>query len=284
MRVAKDNNIRLSFQTAYRFPTNQDQYIDLNTGSVQLIGTAPEFITRYGLNTGTYTAESVAAARASANTSLLKSTSIGEIKPESVASGEIGYKGLIAKKLFVDFYAYYSRYKDFFARIAVVKAPTPVATLDPLSSMSFAYIQNSNDEVKATGWGISMEYQLPRGFILGGNLFTDKLRDVDPNVITFFNAPKYRANLSLRNDKICKNFGFNIIAKWQDVNYYEGTFITGYLPAFTWVDAQVSYRMPKTKSVFRIGGSNILNDYFRHGYGSPYVGGLYYVSYGYNIF
>jgi hypothetical protein len=42
--------------------------------------------------------------------------------------------------------------------------------------------------------------------------------------------------------------------------------------------------MPKSKSIFRIGGSNILNDYFRTGYGSPYVGGLYYVSYGYNIF
>ena len=64
---------------------------------------------------------------------------------------------------------------------------------------------------------------------------------------------------------------------------YEGTFIAGTLPSFTWVDAQVSYRMPKTKSVIKIGGSNIGNTYRRTGFGSPYVGGLYYMSYGYNL-
>ena len=80
MRVAKDNNIRLSFQTAYRFPTNQDQYIDLNTGSVILIGALPEFITRYGLNTGTYTAESVTAARAAFNPALLQASTLRNCK------------------------------------------------------------------------------------------------------------------------------------------------------------------------------------------------------------
>ena len=60
-------------------------------------------------------------------------------------------------------------------------------------------------------------------------------------------------------------------------DYYEGTFITGTLPAFTWVDAQVNYRPPGTKGVIKLGGSNILNDYKRTGYGSPYVGGLYYI-------
>jgi len=115
-------------------------------------------------------------------------------------------------------------------------------------------------------------------------LFSDKLKDVPAGFVSYFNAPKYRANLSLRNDNVWKNIGFNIISKWQDVNHYEGTFVAGTLPAFWAVDAQVSYRMPKGKSVIRIGGSNILNHYARTGYGSPYVGGLYYVSYGFNMF
>jgi outer membrane receptor for ferrienterochelin and colicin len=284
MRVAKDNNIRMSFQTAYRFPSNQNQYIDLNTGSVILIGALPEFISYYGLNTGTYTAESVTAARAAFNPALLQPSTFKEVDPESVSSGEIGYKGLLAKKLFVDVYAYYSRYKNFFASAAVVKASSPINALNPLASTAFSYSQNSTDIVKAQGWGIGLEYQLSRGYIVGANLFSDKLKDLQPGLISFFNAPKYRANLSLRNDNVWKGIGFNIIAKWQDVNHYEGTFVAGTLPAFTWVDAQVSYKMPKSKSVIRIGGSNILNDYFRTGYGSPYVGGLYYISYGYNIF
>jgi len=73
------------------------------------------------------------------------------------------------------------------------------------------------------------------------------------------------------------------VAKYQGNNYYEGTFVTGTLPSFTWVDAQVSYRVPKSKSTIRIGGTNILNSYYRTGFGSPYVGGLYYVSYGFNL-
>ena len=284
MRVAKDNDIRVSFQTGYRFPANQNQYIDLNTGSVTLIGALPEFITYYGLNTGTYTAESVTAARAAFNPALLKPSTFTELKPESVSSGEIGYKGILAKKLFVDVYAYYSRYQDFLVSVAVVKASTPTNALNPLASQSFSYNQNSTEVVKAQGWGISLEYGLNRGYIVAGNLFSDKLKDLPPGLISYFNAPDLRANLSLRNDNVWRGIGFNVIAKWQNFNNYEGTFVAGQLPAFTWVDAQVSYRMPKSKSVFRVGGSNILNHYARTGYGSPYVGGLYYVSYGYNIF
>ena len=284
MRVAEDNNIRLSFQTAYRFPTNQNQYIDLNTGSVTLIGALPEFITYYGLNTGTYTAESVSAARAAFNPALLQPSTFTDVNPESVSSGEIGYKGILGKKLFVDAYAYYSRYQNFFASVAVVKASTPTNALNPLASTSYSYTQNSTDVVKASGWGLTLEYQLPRRYVIAGNVFSDKLKDVPDGFITYFNAPDLRANLSLRNDNVWRGIGFNIIAKWQNYNNYEGTFVAGQLPAFTWVDAQVSYRMPKSKSLFRIGGSNILNHYARTGYGSPYVGGLYYVSYGYNIF
>src|SRR6187399_770590 len=184
MRVAKDNNIRLSFQTAYRFPSNQDQYIDLNTGSVTLVGALPEFVTRYGLNTGTYTAASVDSARQHFNPALLVPSTFETLKPESVSSFEVGYKGLISKKLFVDVYAYFSRYQDFFARIAVVKASSPTNVLNPLASANYAYYQNSPDEVKATGWGIGLEYQLNRGYVAGGNLFSDKLKDVPAGFIS----------------------------------------------------------------------------------------------------
>ena len=284
IRVAKDNNIRLSYQTAYRFPSNQDQYIDLSTGSATLLGALPEFITYYGLNSGTYTAESIAAARAAFNPALLVASTFKEVEPESVSNYEIGYKGLLTKKLYVDAYGYYSRYQNFFISAAVVKAPTPLDALNPLASASYSYSQNSNAIVKAYGWGIGFEYQLNRGYMLGANLFSDKLRDIDPGFVAYFNAPDLRANVSLRNDNVYKGVGFNVIARWQNFNNYEGTFVSGQLPAFTWVDAQVSYRMPKSKSIFRIGGSNILNHYARSGYGSPAVGGLYYVSYGYNIF
>jgi len=290
-KVAKDNNIRLSYQTAYRFPTNQDQYISLVTGAGYLIGCLPEFQTYYGLNSTNpgYTAASVLAYRASgnpANVNLLVKAAYKEVKPETVNSYEVGYKGVLGGRLLVDAYAYYSIYKDFLATIGVAQSATgsPTGLFSPFTTTNVSYKQNADEDVKALGWGVSAEYQLGRGYNIYGNVFSDKLRDLSPGFVSFFNAPLYRWNLGLKNENVYKNIGFNIVIKYQDNSYYEGTFVSGTLPYFTWVDAQVSYKMPNTKSLFRIGATNIGNNYYRTGYGSPYVGGLYYVSYGYNIF
>jgi outer membrane receptor protein involved in Fe transport len=297
-QVAPNNNIRVSYQTAYRFPTNQDQYINLYTGSVYLIGALPEFQDYYKTMTTNpiYTAESIGAARSALNPALLVKATYNEVKPESVASYEIGYKGVVAKKLFVDAYYYFSKYNDFLGRIAVgqsgnvsygngasVGTASPVDLLNPLITRNLSYIQNTDQEVKAVGWGISLEYQLPRNFTIYGNVFSDELKDVPAGVVTSFNAPKYRYNIGLRNENVYRNIGMNFVWKWQDENFYEGTFATGTLPAFGTLDGQISYRLPKTKSLFRIGATNILNQYNRTGYGNPYIGGLYYVSYGYNF-
>jgi outer membrane receptor protein involved in Fe transport len=57
--VAPDNNVRFSVQTAYRFPSAQDQYINLLTGGAnRLIGGLPEFNTYFKFNTNpAYTSE-----------------------------------------------------------------------------------------------------------------------------------------------------------------------------------------------------------------------------------
>jgi hypothetical protein len=128
-----------------------------------------------------------------------------------------------------------------------------------------------------------MEYQLGRGYNVYGNVFSDELRDLPAGFVSFFNAPKYRWNLGLKNENAYKGFGFNVVVKWQDNNFYEGTFVSGTLPYFTWVDGQISYRPAGSKGQFRIGGTNLGNSYYRTGFGSPYVGGLYYFSYGYNL-
>jgi hypothetical protein len=288
IKAAKDNNIRLSYQTAYRFPTMQNQYIALSTGTAVLIGHLPEFQNYYKLNSTLpgYTAASIVAARAAGNPALLQLAQYKEVKPETVASYEIGYKGIIKKKLLIDAYGYYSRYKDFLATIVVGQSKTGNALelLSPFSTTNISYTQNSDQIVKVLGWGIGLDYNVTKGYYVSGNVFSDVLRDVPAGLVTFFNAPKYRFNIGVRNDNVYKNIGFNAVMKWQDNNFYEGTFVKGTLPYFAWVDAQVSYRPPNTKSVFRIGGTNLGNNYARTGFGSPYVGGLYYVSYGYNIF
>ena len=291
IRVAKDNNIRLSYQTSYRFPSNQNQYISLRLGggSSFLIGSLPEFQTYYNLNSTKpgYTAASILSYRAGtlADSNRLVKAVYTELRPETVNSYEVGYKGIIGKKLLVDAYYYFSQYNDFIISQAVGQSQTgPNFQLySGFSTNNVSYNQNSSQTVKSSGWGVGIEYKLFKNYMLYGNIFSDVLKDVASGDVTFFNAPKYRYNIGLRNENVCKNIGFNIVAKWQDNNYYQGTFISGTLPYFTWVDAQVSYRPAGTKSTFRVGGTNLGNNYYRTGYGSPAVGGLYYISYGFNL-
>ena len=43
----KTHNFRASYQTGFRNPTTQDQYIGLDLGPFALIGSAPENLVRY---------------------------------------------------------------------------------------------------------------------------------------------------------------------------------------------------------------------------------------------
>lgn len=51
-----------------------------------------------------------------------------------------------------------------------------------------------------------------------------------------------------------------------------------WLPAWNTLDAQVSWRIPRMKTIVKAGGTNLLNQYYAQGYGLARIGGLYYVS------
>lgn len=297
IKVAKDNNFRLSYQQAYRFPSTQDQYINLRTPASILIGGLPSFYTFYNFGgSPAYTAESIVAYRNSIgagapNPTLLKVADFGTLKPEIANSYEIGYRGLLTSNLLVDAYGYYSEYKDFLGRKAVgrgasadqAKAYTELAS--PFTTTNYSFISNSDNTVKAIGWGVSANYRLPKGYDFGVNVSGDQLHDVDSGLVTFFNTPKVRFNITFGNEKVNNsNWGFNILYRWQDKMLWEGTFGTGEVKSFGSLDAQVSYRLPKVKSLIKLGATNLLNKYYTSAFGNPSVGGLYYVSFGYNVF
>jgi outer membrane receptor protein involved in Fe transport len=297
VRVAPDNHVRVSFQTAYRFPSAQDQYINLLTGGAnRLIGGLPQFNTFFKFNTNpAYTSESVVAYRASVatgtpNPTLLKQAQFQVINPETVRSYEIGYRGLITKKLLLDFYGYYSRYQNFIGRVAVARGksgnPAAFATelASPFTSDNYAFVYNTPNDVQAKGWGLSVNYLLGKSFELNVNLSSDRLQDVPANVVTFFNTPKFRYNIGFANNNIGKHWGFNLLYRWQDEVFWEGTFGTGDVPSFGTMDAQVTYKVPKIRSQWKLGASNLFNKYYRSAFGNPEIGGLYYLSFGYNVF
>jgi hypothetical protein len=139
--------------------------------------------------------------------------------------------------------------------------------------------------VKTYGWGASIDYLLPVGFTLGLNASSDVLNDVPAGFRAFFNAPKYRTNVSIGNTGFGakKLVGFNLTWRWQEAFFYESDFIQGQLPAYHTVDASVNFKAPKIKSVIKVGANNLLNSYYRTAVANPSIGGLYYVSFAYNV-
>ena len=153
----KQHNFRVSYQTGFRNPTTQDQYIGLDLGPFALIGSAPENLARYtetmpislaGQASGfvapgttsvnlngndayyeSYTSASVAAFAAAPKTTpaeiqaaanLLQVSTYGLVKPEKVQAFEVGYRTNL-QKTGIDINGYYNIYNDFINTANVVK-------------------------------------------------------------------------------------------------------------------------------------------------------------------
>jgi outer membrane receptor protein involved in Fe transport len=296
IKLKQDHNIRLSYQTAYRFPTTQNQWINLLVGGgTRLMGGLPQLRDYYnfGGNPG-FTLASVQAFGASAmagapNPTLLKAQNFGEFKPESSTSFEVGYKGLFGKMLLIDAYMYNSKYQNFISGVTVLQSRgsyNPMNLLFESSRIAYSISTNAPGEVTVKGWGASADFLLPKNFTIGANLYSDEIGDLPAGFVSFFNTSKYRANLTFANSGFGTNnrYGFNLVYRTVSDFFYEGTFGTGQMPGYKTLDGQVSYKFPAIKSIVKVGGTNLLNKYYRTGWGNPSIGGLYYVSFAYNVF
>ncbi len=285
VRIAKNNHLRFSYQTAYRFPSTQQQYINLAAGGAVLIGGVPSM--KEGYNIAGNPVYNVAAL----SQGQLKVQEFTDFKPEAVTSYEVGYRGLLFKsKLLIDAYYYLGNYQDFITRVIVAQsitnAPSPADILVASKRRILSIPINSPSKVKTSGWGVSAEYRFNGGFYATGNLSSDKLGDVENSFITYFNAPKLRGNVSFGNNGIgkSKRVGFNFVYRFQSEFDYQSDLANGVVPAYQVLDGQISYKLPKINSVVRVGANNLLNQYYITALANPSIGGLYYVSFGYNIF
>jgi len=137
---SKRHNFRVSYQTGFRNPTTQDQYIGLDLGPFALIGSAADNLDRFqetqpvspagqaipGAGNGptvnlsgrsayenSYTLASVQAFAASSNPADLKVANPRLVKPEEVQAFEVGYRTVVQNDLSIDINGYYNIYNDF---------------------------------------------------------------------------------------------------------------------------------------------------------------------------
>ena len=326
----KNHNFRGSFQTGFRNPTTQDQYIGFNVGSAVLLGSAPDNLIRYtetlpvtsasgqaivgGTSTtikgnnayyNSYTASSASQFAALASTdpvaasALLRKANVNLVKPETVKAFELGYRGQI-KNLSYDLTGYYNIYNDFIGNINVVTplygtaqdAPNPLAgptnpgaqSIDALATSNtrvFQLYTNTDVEVRSLGFGAGLNYKLPRNFEVSANYNYAQFefdQGKDPGFEAGFNTPKHRVKASISNDKLFKNFGFNISGRWNTGYKWESTFVDGYINEATVFDAQINYNIPKLKAIIKLGATNLGGKEYQQVLGAGFIGSQYFAS------
>jgi outer membrane receptor protein involved in Fe transport len=203
----KNHNFRVSFQTGFRNPTTQDQYIGLDLGPFALIGSAQDNLDRYvetlnvspggqalgnpatvtfsgndAYNQNLFSAASVSRFAATQNLADLEVVNISLVKPEQVKAFEVGYKSVVQNDLTVDVNAYYNIYDNFMSTSRVIRpyyGTVSEGITDPNDPAIqairngdrrvFQVYTNTTETVTSFGFGIGLSKKVYKDFELGVN-------------------------------------------------------------------------------------------------------------------
>lgn len=310
-----NHNFRVTYQQGYRFPSLFEALSYVNNGRVRRVGSLSYIDQGLGYLENSYTQASVvnfnAAVAAAGNTdssalanrNLLQVANLPKARPEGINSFEVGYKGvLFDNKVVVDWDAYSNIYNGFLGQVQVYvpksstvgsdaavldmldrnRDPTTATATTAASAGQDRYrvYTNAKDDYHNYGSALGITYNFYKKFSVAGNASFNKLQSKhsDDIFVTGFNTPILSTNLSLGNREIIKNFGFNIIYKWQQGFLWESPLVTGTVPAIHTFDAQVSLRVPQYKANFKLGATDLLNRRYIQYAGGPTLGGLYYLA------
>lgn len=304
----KEHNFRASWQTGFRYPTTQDQYIGLNAGSAILVGSAPDNLDRYSvdvldnnLQTVTLTGRRAYENAYTATTAIgfeeglipeaaLQLVNTPLVSPEKVTAFEVGYRGILDvedKKVTVDLSGYYNSYEDFISNRAVAVVHdegNPVNSIRTGDYTIFSTYTNSAADISSYGGAIAINTKIS-GFNVGLNYTYAKFefdQSTDPDFEASFNTPEHKVKFQVGKQELFKNFGFNINLRWQDEYLWESTFHDALIEDRTILDAQINYRVPKWKSVFKVGGSNLTGQEYFSAPGVGAIGTQVYISWAIN--
>lgn len=289
----RNHNVRASYQTGFRNPDSQAQYIYFPTTTILLGGTRAN-AERYGIYEGgawsqdsynAYVTSLLAGNSDSVSRLLLQTANISYVKPENLQAVEVGYKGLLFKKLLIDVNAYFNIYKDFIGQISVVNKDTayqkgvaiaPGTTWRPYTNLA--------DKVFSYGAGIGIGYMLPKNILVKAsyNYMDYKIKDASATTAKAsdlgFNAAKHQMNVGISGDRVWKGLGFAVDYRWQSKIDWSSDFADGIVKARGALDASVSYFCEKAMTTFKVGATNIAGPMYITNVGGPTIGRTFFVG------
>jgi outer membrane receptor protein involved in Fe transport len=274
----ENNTFRVSFSSAVRNPTLQDQYLYYNVGRAILLGNLNGYDSL--VTTGSFRNF-----LSSQNPESLDYFNVDPIRPERVRTLEVGMRSSWWKKIYVDATAYHSWYTDFIGFQIGIDMTYNTITNSPSTVQAYRIAANSSEGVTTMGAALGVNYYLNEYLTLNANYSWNRLeiQGEDDGIIPAFNTPEHKYNLGITGRDIeikgtkIKNLGFGVNYKWIEGFLFEGSpQFTGFIDSYGLVDAQINYRIEKWNTTLKVGGSNVLNNRVFQVYGGPIVGRLLY--------
>ncbi len=301
------HNFRVSFQSGYRYPSIFEAYSNINSGGVKRVGGLK--VMSEGIFENAWLQSSISAFQSAVlndinrnglsktdaivkNQGLLRKNPYTYVQPEHIQSFEAGYKGLFAGgKIFVDADFYYNNYHSFIAQ-ANMNVPNtqitdsiPFYLYDKTKQSQYRMWTNSQTAVYNYGFTVGLTYNFEKGYTANGNASFARLQKSanEDGLEDGFNTPQWITNFSISNGDIYKKIGAGITFKWQSSYYWQSFLVNGNTPAYSTIDAQVTYLVESAKLQIKMGATNLLNHYYRSFLGGPEIGAMYYMTLTYGI-
>ena len=294
-------NFRTSYQTGYRFPSIFEGFSNVNSGGVKRVGGLR--IMSDGIFENSYTKASIDKFQAQVNNDvntngLTQSQAIEKnkntiqknpytyLEPEFVKSFEFGFRGMaLNRNLYIDADFYYNSYKNFIAQVEASIPNTSDPNLIPTALYSkntqnrYRLWTNSKSKIYNYGGSLGLKYRIDQTFTALTNVTFTKLDRTDDKdgLEDGFNTPEFNINGTLTANDIWQNLGASVTARYQNNFDYVSFLVSGTVPAYWTMDAQVNYNFKKGISA-KLGGTNVLNKTYTSILGGPSIGGLYYLS------
>lgn len=284
----REHNFRTSFARAHRSPAQLDQHIFLDIGPILLMGNID----------GGFQAYDIAETLAFFGGERPTPPELFHIEPlrlEEMSSWEIGYRGLVVPRLFLDVSYYISRYNNFigtkrfigredgsapsleeFAALQRGGGPAPGTPEYRNRSRVMQVWLNADQPVTSMGFLIGFEYRVARALTLTGNYTWSHIQEVE-DLILGFNTPRHKFNIGVFGEPLA-NLSYNANLRWAEGYDFHMPFAEGFIESFTTLDAQVSYHFPAFNTRVAIGGTNLLNQNAVSAYGSAPIGRMLYTS------
>jgi outer membrane receptor protein involved in Fe transport len=256
----RQHSFRASYGRAFRSPTQLDQYIRLDVGPVLLLGNVGGGFQGYALPSGA---------------GPLTPIDIAALKLERLNTYEVGYRGTLSNKVYVDVNYFRSQYNDFIGAQRFLGNPDGSRGTQRVLQVW----TNARQEVRTQGASAGVSYNVAKPLTLTANYslnVLDRSNISDANFQTFFNTPKHKFNVGASGT--AERLSYSVNYRWAQGHLYETPFAVGELDNYSSLDAFVGYSFPKLLTTLQAGGSNLTGSNNVQIYGGPNIGRLAYLG------